>query len=101
MITKEAAYQKIDELVEKFSLQIESYENIDYNEAQTRQDFINPLFKALGWDIDNEAGYSESNREVIHEDKVKIDGATKSPDYAFRLGGGNRLFFVEAKKPSI
>ncbi|MDR1923804.1 MAG: N-6 DNA methylase, partial [Planctomycetaceae bacterium] len=101
MITKEAAYQKIDELVEKFSSQIESYEKIDYNEAQTRQDFINPFFKALGWDIDNEGGYSESNREVIHEDKVKIDGATKSPDYAFRLGGGNRLFFVEAKKPSI
>lgn len=26
----------------------------EYNEQKTRQDFINPFFKALGWDIDNE-----------------------------------------------
>jgi adenine-specific DNA-methyltransferase len=55
----------------------------------------------LGWDIDNEQGYAESYREVIHEDKIKIGGATKAPDYSFRLGGGKRLFFVEAKKPSV
>jgi hypothetical protein len=31
---------------------------------------------------------------------VKVGGATKAPDYAFRLGG-QRVFFVEAKKPSV
>jgi type I restriction-modification system DNA methylase subunit len=51
--------------------------------------------------MDNEAGYAEAYREVIHEDKVKVSGATKAPDYSFRLGGGKRLFFVEAKKPSV
>ncbi|MDI9490691.1 MAG: TaqI-like C-terminal specificity domain-containing protein, partial [Bacillota bacterium] len=40
-------------------------------------------------------------REVIHEDKVKVSGSIKAPDYSFRLVGGKRLFFVEAKKPSI
>jgi len=55
----------------------------------------------LGWDIDNEEGYSQSYREVIHEDKVKVGRATKAPDYSFRLSGGKRLFFVEAKKPSV
>jgi adenine-specific DNA-methyltransferase len=51
--------------------------------------------------MDNSNGYAEAYREVIHEDKVKIGGATKAPDYSFRLSGGKRLFFVEAKKPSV
>ena len=101
MITKEAAYQKISELVERFEEQFASYKKADYNETQTRRDFIDPFFKALGWDIDNEEGYAQSYREVIHEDKVKVGKATKAPDYSFRLSGGKRLFFVEAKKPSV
>jgi len=101
MTNKEEAYKKIFELVERFGDQIESYKKTDYNETQTRRDFIDPFFKALGWDIDNEEGYAESYREVIHEDKIKVSGATKAPDYSFRLVGGKRLFFVEAKKPSV
>jgi hypothetical protein len=101
MIEKETAYNKIFELVNRFEEQYTSYKNADYNETSTRRDFIDPFFKALGWDIDNEQGYSEAYREVIHEDKIKIGGATKAPDYSFRIGGGKRLFFVEAKKPSV
>ncbi len=101
MISKEVAYKKISELVERFEEQFDSYKKSDYNETLTRRDFIDPFFKTLGWDIDNEEGYAQSYREVIHEDKVKIGRATKAPDYSFRLGGGKRLFFVEAKKPSV
>ncbi|TXH54926.1 MAG: methyltransferase [Bacteroidia bacterium] len=101
MINKETAYKKISELVERFTDQYDSYKKSDYNETLTRRDFIDPFFKALGWDIDNENGYAESYREVIHEDKVKVGKATKAPDYSFRLVGGKRLFFVEAKKPSV
>lgn len=101
MVSKEAAYKKIAELVERFEEQFESYKKSDYNETQTRRDFIDPFFKALGWDIDNENGYAESYREVIHEDRVKVGKATKAPDYSFKLVGGKRLFFVEAKKPSV
>ncbi len=101
MSTKETAHKKISELVERFTEQYNSYKKTDYNETLTRRDFIDPFFKALGWDIDNENGYAESYREVIHEDKVKIGKATKAPDYSFRLVGGKRLFFVEAKKPSV
>lgn len=101
MINKDTAYKKISELVERFNEQYDSYKKSDYNETLTRRDFIDPFFKALGWDIDNEQGYAESYREVIHEDRVKVSGATKAPDYSFRLVGGKRLFFVEAKKPSL
>lgn len=101
MVNKESAYKKVAELVERFEEQYISYKKADYNETLTRRDFIDPFFKVLGWDIDNENGYAESYREVIHEDKVKVGKATKAPDYSFRLVGGKRLFFVEAKKPSV
>ncbi len=101
MDPKENALSIIKELVSRFEEQIDSYKNADYNETLTRRDFIDPFFKALGWDVDNSQGYAEAYREVIHEDKVKIGKATKAPDYSFRLAGGKRLFFVEAKKPNI
>lgn len=101
MATKETALAKITELVTRFEEQVESYTKSDYNETLTRRDFIDPFFKALGWDIDNEQGFAEAYREVIHEDKIKVGKATKAPDYSFRIGGGKRLFFVEAKKPSV
>jgi predicted type IV restriction endonuclease len=87
MISKESAYTKISELVERFTFQYDSYKKAGYNETLTRRDFIDPFFKALGWDIDNENVYAESYREVIHEDKVKVGKATKAPDYSFRIGG--------------
>jgi type I restriction-modification system DNA methylase subunit len=37
---------------------------------------------------------------VIHEASLEVEGATKAPDYAFRIGG-TRKFFVEAKKPAV
>ena len=101
MDSKELAYKTIADLVERFTDQFASYKKADYNETLVRRDFIDPFFKALGWDIDNSQGYAEAYREVIHEDKIKISGATKAPDYSFRLSGGKRLFFVEAKKPSV
>ncbi len=101
MINKLTARQRIIELVSRFGEQSVSYKQSSYNETQTRRDFIDPFFKALGWDIDNEQGYAEAYREVIHEDKLKVEGSMKAPDYSFRLVGGKRLFFVEAKKPSV
>jgi predicted type IV restriction endonuclease len=92
MPIKEEALIKIKSLVERFDKQKEFYKNKDYNETQTRRDFIDPFWKTLGWDVDNENGYAESYREVIHEDRVKVGGATKAPDYSFRLPGGKRFF---------
>ncbi|TAF99366.1 MAG: restriction endonuclease subunit M [Cytophagia bacterium] len=97
---KEEAKQKIKLLIDKFTSQFEYYKSLNYNEMQTRQDFINPFFKALGWDIDNTKQQLETYRDVKHEDKVKINGHTKAPDYSFNIEG-KRKFFVEAKKPSI
>jgi hypothetical protein len=87
-------------LVERYAANRSEYRKGDYNETQTRIDYVNPLFAALGWDMDNHAGLSEMHREVIHEAKIKIGGTTKAPDYSFRAGG-NRKLFVETKKPTV
>jgi type I restriction-modification system DNA methylase subunit len=102
-MTREEAKQVIEKLAERFAEHRKDYHAADYNEAKTRQDFINPFFKALGWDVDNENGMSEAYREVIYEDKVVVRGKAKAPDYGFRLmgQGKKRLFYVEAKKPSV
>lgn len=100
-VTKETAYSAIKKLVERFKENYESYKNQSYNETQTRIDFINPFFKALGWDMDNEQGFAEAYREVIHEDRVKVGEAVKAPDYCFTIQGQKKLFYVEAKKPSV
>ena len=92
--------EKLKELIERFKNNIVSYKSGQYNETQVRREFIDPLFKLLDWDVDNEQGYAEAYKDVVHEDAIKIGGKTKAPDYCFRIGG-TRKFFVEAKKPSI
>jgi len=91
---------QIEELVARFDRNIDAYRNQFYNETQARREFIDPFFEALGWDVINKAGYAEAYKDVIHEDAIKMGGATKAPDYCFRIGGA-RTFFVEAKKPSV
>jgi hypothetical protein len=88
------------ELADLFRRNADDYRSIHYNEARVRQEFINPLFRCLGWDMDKEQGYAEAYKDVIHEDAIKVGGATKAPDYCFRIGGA-RKFFLEAKKPAV
>ena len=94
------APKSISDLVARFSSNRESYCAPTYKEAHVRQEFINPFFEALGWDMANTQGFAEAYKEIIHEDAVKVGGATKAPDYSFRVGG-TRKFFVEAKTPSV
>jgi len=94
------APNEILDLVNRFHEQYDSYRSPSYNEAQVRQEFVNPFFKALGWDVDNEQGYAEAYKDVIHEDSIKVGASTKAPDYSFRIGGV-RKFFVETKKPAV
>jgi type I restriction-modification system DNA methylase subunit len=95
-----SAPQEVSDLVDRFTEHADAYRSGAYNETQLRREFVDPMFKALGWDMDNVSGYAEAYKDVIHEDAIKIGGATKAPDYCFRIGG-TRKFFLEAKKPSV
>jgi len=90
----------VKRLIERFTEQTDQVCSPDYNETQVRIDFIDPFMAALGWDMNNKAGHAMQYRDVVHEDRVKVGGQTKAPDYSFRIGG-TRKFFLEAKKPSV
>ncbi len=90
----------VKKLVETFADNLDAYKRVSYKETQVRREFIDPFFEALGWDVANRRGYAESYKDVIHEDAIKVGGVTKAPDYCFRIGG-KRMFFLEAKKPSV
>ena len=95
-----AAPKEVVELVERFRQNFEAYKSGSYNETQLRREFLDPFFEILGWDVSNKRGYADAYKDVIHEDTVKVGGATKAPDYGFCIGG-TRKFFLEAKQPSV
>ena len=93
---------KIHALVQKYEQGKEVYRTPRFNETQVRNEFLDPLFEILGWDIRNAAGKNTNEREVLLEEPLKANAAshTKKPDYTFRLFG-ERKFFLEAKKPCV
>lgn len=92
----------IQELVEKYENHRVNCLKSSYNETQLRNDFIDPLLKSFGWDVDNEKLKTQILRDVIQEEYIEIqDEATKkNPDYTLRINGTRKLF-VEVKKPSV
>jgi type I restriction-modification system DNA methylase subunit/predicted type IV restriction endonuclease len=94
------APDSVRRLVDHFDQNRAAYLSGSYNEAQLRHEFLGPFFEALGWDVYNHQGSAMPYRDVIFEDSLKVGGASKAPDYCFRIGG-MRKFFVEAKKPSV
>ncbi len=85
------APDSIARLVQKFDRDQGRFQQPDYNEAQLREQFVNPFFRALGWDL---------GEEVLHEAGLRSGGTIKHPDYTF-LAGARRAFYVETKKPAI
>ena len=77
--------QEIQKLVDKFERIRDEGKHKKYNEENTKKDFIIPLFRALGWKV-------EDSDEVKAEEKV----SKKRVDYAFRLNGVPK-FYLECK----
>jgi hypothetical protein len=48
--------QTVEKLIRRFESDRSYYLSKGYSEAQACVDFITPLFKALGWEVKNEAG---------------------------------------------
>ena len=84
MTDKDKAKEEISKLVEKYE-QLESGKLKTCSEEDTKDKFIRPLFRALGWDF-------EDPEEVAAEEKISKGRV----DYAFRIEGIPKLF-VEAK----
>jgi hypothetical protein len=95
-----ASPEAVRDLVQRYDFNKPVYHKGQKNETELRREFLDPFFRALGWDIDNNKGYSEAYKEVAHEDPIRIRGQMKFIDYSFRVGGA-RKFICEAKKPSV
>jgi type I restriction-modification system DNA methylase subunit len=94
-LDKAQTQTELRKLVKRFQANLVSYESSDYLERQLQTDFLDDLFKVLGWDVTNKANLSPRQREVLVE-----KGDTKGrPDYSFRVNGADK-FFVEAKSPN-
>ena len=91
--------KELNRLVESFGNRLAELKSADYNEAKLRDDFLNPFFRALGWDMENRAGLIQKEREVEIESATQIGGGRKRADYLFRTDGRDR-FVCEAKKPA-
>ena len=85
------APETVKRLVDRFDQDRRVFQSADYKEEQLRAEFLNPFFESLGWDVANKAGLTEVFKPVIHEESIKVAGASKAPDYAFRIGGRIRV----------
>lgn len=88
----EESKRNIAKLVEKYNRLKEENKIKDFNEAQTRNEFIEPLFGFLGWDMRN----IKFEREVTTEEQV----SNGRVDLAFRTNGIPK-FFLEAKSMKV
>ncbi len=86
-----SAPDRVYQLVEKFDREKPG------SETEVRIQFVDPLFKALGWNL-------RDKRQVRHEPRVTIEEAgferSKRPDYSFHIGNTTH-FFVETKMPHV
>ena len=75
--------EKIRKLVERYEKLTDS-EKKKYNEQQTKDHFIRPLFEALGWDFE-------------HDVWPETDVSGKRVDYAVKINGVTK-FYIKLKR---
>ena len=85
MANKENAKRQIKGLLEKYNKVVVEKKISKYTEADTKAEFIEPLFEALGWDV--------RNRDEVTREETISKGRV---DYGFRISGIPK-FFLEAK----
>ncbi|MBU1901627.1 N-6 DNA methylase, partial [Patescibacteria group bacterium] len=92
IMTKQEAKQQIAKLVEKYQRVLAEGKIKSYNEAQTRNEFIEPIFEYLGWDMRNLI----TDNEVTTEENVSGGRV----DLAFRFNDIPAMF-LEAKAMKV
>ena len=77
---------ELSECIKELQKRFEKYSKSSLKEAHTRRIFIDPMLKALGWDVENP--------DEVDEEHTTVDG--KAVDYALRVDG-KVVLLVEAK----
>ena len=91
---------QVRKLVQAFRENHKALKDEGTPEAVIRQEYIDSLWKLLGWDVSNQAHRSLAEKDVVVEANVgTVEGREvhhRRPDYLFRIDGFPR-FIVEAK----
>ncbi len=97
----------VEEKVDDFNRNESTYLSKNFQETEARTRFIDPLFTALGWELE-QTGLNRQCWDVYREFSQRDDSSTKKPDYAFRIkekgaphNKYKEKFFVEAKAPWV
>ena len=90
MIDRALARQQIQRLVSKYQTVLSEKRISKYNEENTKAEFIEPLFDALGWDVRN----TNHKDEVTREEKISKDRV----DYSFLVLTISPTISVKANK---
>jgi hypothetical protein len=69
--SKSSARSELEKLVRYFEANIHQLKASSFNEAQARQQLIDPFFEALGWDVRNKLMVPPYRVEVIPEGRVR------------------------------
>lgn len=90
--------EMLEKLIKRFHEYEDTYRTArDYNEQDTRDEFISPLLECFGWDVHNRKGTAPQYKEVVVE---KFSNENERPDYTLTINGVSKIF-VEAKKPAV
>ncbi len=91
--------REIIDLVERFGEHCSYYEKY-YSCDSIRNEFVSPLFEALGWDVHNRDGKPPYMKDVFfNKSQRTMKMEIFSPDYTFYIDGDSR-FFVKVIDPS-
>ena len=71
-ITFEHFNDEVCRLAACFERGFQAFTAADYSEARLRQDFLDPFFRALGWDLENKLGLVQARREVEIESRTGL-----------------------------
>ena len=85
-MTKQQSMEKIKKIVDRYK-KLSDIDKKKYNEQQTKDHFIRPLFEALGWDFEQDVW-------------PETDVSGKRVDYALKINNVTK-FFIEAKPMSV
>ena len=98
----ERAFDGVQKLIVRFEANSDTYLSAEYQEAETRNDFIDKFWIALGWDVNHDRQTNPYEQEVKVEPTVATVTRQRHADYGFYLAPDYRQprFYVEAKKPS-
>ena len=92
-MTKNEGKKLIQAKIDEFKENEPIIKKKGYGETNTRTNYIDVLFEALGWNM-------RSHFDVIKEFSQKDNSKTKKVDYSFKINSKTK-FFVEAKEASV